>query len=242
MTHEEEIVWVDDPGKYDYVREGVTVHPTRRRPVIQPGRVVGYGVLRAGAPNCGHPGTFKRRVFWVRPHDRSEEPDGVYMGGLPAEAVDPRTVAAGVPGKTGRITMKNKELVFARETRGLSQAELAQRVGLSQSQISALENGREERAVSARSAVKLARELDLPLYVVGKNVINIPLDTGALRDRMGGDLDAIEAAGMDWERFVLLITGRGKITATEVEDLAEALDCRPEDIAPAYAELMKGVN
>ncbi|MFI9190476.1 DUF6009 family protein [Streptomyces californicus] len=42
---------------------------------------------------------FTRRVFWVKEHDRSEQPDGAYSSGAPSEAVDPRTVAPRVCGE-----------------------------------------------------------------------------------------------------------------------------------------------
>lgn len=38
------------------------------------------------------PGTFRRRVFWLLPHDRDTQPEGLYKTGAPAEAVDPRTL------------------------------------------------------------------------------------------------------------------------------------------------------
>lgn len=44
-------------------------------------------------------GTFRRRVFWLLPHDRGTAPDGLYASGAPAEAVDPITLAAGSRGR-----------------------------------------------------------------------------------------------------------------------------------------------
>jgi hypothetical protein len=47
--------------------------------------------------------TFRRRVFWLLPHDRGSAPGGLYATGTPAEAVDPRTLAPGGKGhKTAR--------------------------------------------------------------------------------------------------------------------------------------------
>ncbi|MFE4423129.1 DUF6009 family protein [Streptomyces sp. NPDC056817] len=37
--------------------------------------------------------TSLRGIFWVKEHDRSEQPNGVYKRSAPSEAVDPRTVA-----------------------------------------------------------------------------------------------------------------------------------------------------
>jgi hypothetical protein len=42
-------------------------------------------------------------VFWLLPHDRDTDPEGLYATGAPAEAVDPRTLAPGSKGcKTER--------------------------------------------------------------------------------------------------------------------------------------------
>ncbi|MFE2867253.1 DUF6009 family protein [Embleya sp. NPDC059259] len=101
VRDEDGIIWTEDIEALDYVREHVDMLTgTPRRPVAWrgPGRRVGYSVLRADAPRNGAPGRFTRRVFWVKEHDRSEQPDGVYKTGAPSEAVDPRTVAAGVFG------------------------------------------------------------------------------------------------------------------------------------------------
>ncbi|MEU5985057.1 DUF6009 family protein [Streptomyces sp. NPDC047434] len=104
IRHEDEIVWTEDVDSFDYVRETlVDGVGTRRRPVSwrgQVGRRVGYAVLKKDAPsNQDAPGMFARRVFWVKEHDRSEQPDGAYSSGAPTEAVDPRTVAPGVCGE-----------------------------------------------------------------------------------------------------------------------------------------------
>ncbi|AZM89012.1 transcription factor [Streptomyces sp. W1SF4] len=104
IGHEDDIVWTEDVESFDYVRETVVDNAgTRRRPVSwrgHAGRRVGYAVLKQDAPNSdGAPGMFSRRVFWVKEHDRSEQPDGVYSTGAPTEAVDPRTVAPGVWGE-----------------------------------------------------------------------------------------------------------------------------------------------
>ncbi|WP_330345169.1 DUF6009 family protein [Streptomyces longwoodensis] len=102
LEHEEEIVWTEDIEKFDYVRQSVAHSvKTRQRPVPWSGngRRVGYAVLRGNAPSGAVPGHFVRRVFWVKEHDRSEQPNGMYRRSAPAEAVDPRTVAPGVWGE-----------------------------------------------------------------------------------------------------------------------------------------------
>ncbi|MFC7353207.1 MULTISPECIES: DUF6009 family protein [Streptomyces] len=104
IKHEDEIVWTEDVSSFDYVRETlVDGVGTRRRPVSwrgQAGRRVGYALLKSNAPSDRDaPGMFTRRVFWVKEHDRSEQPDGAYSSGAPSEAVDPRTVAPRVCGE-----------------------------------------------------------------------------------------------------------------------------------------------
>ncbi|MFJ2610230.1 DUF6009 family protein [Streptomyces sp. NPDC087425] len=101
IQHEERIVWTEDMDGFDYVRETLTTEAgTRARPVPWhgAGRRVGYSTLKRDAPNNDSPGQFTRRIFWVKEHDRSERPDGVYKTATPSEGVDPRTVAPGVWG------------------------------------------------------------------------------------------------------------------------------------------------
>ena len=104
ITDEDAIVWVEDPERFDYVREWRIPTAQRRNPITAKrlgldGRVVGYTTLRRDAPNAGQNGLFYRRIFWVKPYDRSENPDDVYKTGTPAEGVDPRTLAPGVEGQ-----------------------------------------------------------------------------------------------------------------------------------------------
>ncbi|WP_326621301.1 DUF6009 family protein [Streptomyces anulatus] len=96
------MVWTEGVGTYDYVRQSVErSSSTRRRPVAWTGagRQVGCAVLRLTAPSGDAPGRFVRRVFWVKEHDRSEQPNGTYKTTAPSEAVDPRTVAPGIWGE-----------------------------------------------------------------------------------------------------------------------------------------------
>ncbi|MDH6707394.1 hypothetical protein P3T27_004131 [Kitasatospora sp. MAA19] len=60
--------------------------------------MVGYAILGPDARSSRASGTFRRRVFWLLPHDRDQDPEGLYSTGVPSEAVDPRTVAPGVKG------------------------------------------------------------------------------------------------------------------------------------------------
>ncbi|KJE20368.1 hypothetical protein FF36_05342 [Frankia torreyi] len=103
-TAEQAIVWTEDITRLPYVREvEYAFANTRQRPIRWPGpsRVVGYSTLHKTA-RSQTPGHFLRRVFLVQPHDRSEQPDGVYRTGCPSEGVDPLTVQPGVPGRRTR--------------------------------------------------------------------------------------------------------------------------------------------
>ncbi|MET8769145.1 DUF6009 family protein [Streptomyces sp. NPDC004658] len=105
ISHETDLVWLEDIGQLDYVRQSLDRLPTRRgKPAYhRDGRMVGYACLGTEAKPSRSSGTFRRRVFWLLPHDRDSEPEGLYAKGAPAEAVDPRTLAARVKGyKTER--------------------------------------------------------------------------------------------------------------------------------------------
>ena len=107
---EERIVWDEDVDVLDYVRETVALAGTRGRPVPWrgEGRRVGYAVLAPDAENNGSPGRFLRRVFFLKDYDRDSDPGGTYSHGAPSEAVDPRTVAPGVPGKLTEAAWGNR--------------------------------------------------------------------------------------------------------------------------------------
>ncbi|MFI5635650.1 DUF6009 family protein [Streptomyces sp. NPDC051664] len=105
LAHEADLVWLEDPAELDYVRQSLDRLPSRRgRPAYhRDGRMVGYAVLGEDARPSRASGTFRRRVFWLLPHDRDEQPEGLYATGAPSEAVDPRTIAPRVKGyKTQR--------------------------------------------------------------------------------------------------------------------------------------------
>ncbi|CAL9323913.1 DUF6009 family protein [Streptomyces sp. SudanB66_2053] len=105
ISHETELVWLEDLGELDYVRQSLDRLPTRRgKPAYyRDGRMVGYAILGPTAKASRASGTFRRRVFWLLPHDRDSQPEGLYAKSAPAEAVDPRTLGARVKGyKTER--------------------------------------------------------------------------------------------------------------------------------------------
>ncbi|MYV40983.1 transcription factor [Streptomyces sp. SID1328] len=105
IAHEQELVWLEDIDTLDYVRQSLDRLPTRRgRPAYhRDGRMVGYATLSPSARASRASGTFLRRVFWLLPHDRDQQPGGLYASAAPSEAVDPRTLGTGIKGyKTER--------------------------------------------------------------------------------------------------------------------------------------------
>lgn len=105
LTHETDLIWLEDIHDLDYVRQSLDRLPTRRGkpPYHRDGRMVGYALLGPDARSSRASGTFLRRVFWLLPHDRDGKPAGLYSSGAPSEAVDPRTIAPRVKGyKTQR--------------------------------------------------------------------------------------------------------------------------------------------
>lgn len=107
ISHETELVWLEDIEQLDYVRQSLDRLPTRRgKPAYhRDGRMVGYAILDSTAKASRSSGTFRRRVFWLLPHDRDTEPDGLYATGAPAEAIDPRTLE---PRDRGRKTERSE--------------------------------------------------------------------------------------------------------------------------------------
>ncbi|MCC9311957.1 DUF6009 family protein [Kitasatospora sp. RB6PN24] len=105
IAHEADLVWLESTDALEYVRQTLDRLPTRAgRPAYhRDGRMVGYAVLGTAAKASRASGTFLRRVFFLLPHDRDLEPDGLYASAAPSEAVDPRTLAPRVKGyKTER--------------------------------------------------------------------------------------------------------------------------------------------
>ncbi|MFJ2061240.1 DUF6009 family protein [Streptomyces sp. NPDC087908] len=105
LTHEDNVVWLEDPEELDYVRQALDKTPRRRgKPRYhRDGRMIGFVELSDAAEADPDSGLQKRRVFYLLPHDRDAEPDGLYRAGAPGEAVDPRTIQPGhVGSKTAR--------------------------------------------------------------------------------------------------------------------------------------------
>ncbi|MFJ6576992.1 DUF6009 family protein [Streptomyces sp. NPDC091368] len=103
-----ELVWLEGVFHFDYVRQSLGRLPTAdcRLPTRsgepayhRDGRMVGCAVLGTDATSSRASGAFRRRVFWLPPHDHDEEPDGLYAGSVPAGAVDPETFQPTVKGR-----------------------------------------------------------------------------------------------------------------------------------------------
>ncbi|MEV0693860.1 DUF6009 family protein [Streptomyces sp. NPDC050388] len=107
IRDENELVWLEDIEDLDYVRQSLDRLPTRcGKPAYhRDGRMIGYAQLGLRAKASRSSGTFRRRVFWLLPHDRDTDPGGLYATGAPAEAIDPRTLA---PGVKGHMTERSK--------------------------------------------------------------------------------------------------------------------------------------
>lgn len=107
LMHEDRLVWLEDISALDYVRQSLDRVARRRGrpPYHRPGRLVGYAELSNEAKASRASGSFVRRVFWLAPHDRDQQPDGTYAAAAPSEAVDPRTVA---PKETGDKTERSQ--------------------------------------------------------------------------------------------------------------------------------------
>ncbi|MFF2653545.1 DUF6009 family protein [Streptomyces sp. NPDC058045] len=105
IAHEHDVVWLEDPEALDYVRQALdkTKRRNNKPPYMRDGRMIGYARLDESAEPDPDSGLYKRRVFYLLPHDRDTEPHGVYREGAPGEAVDPRTIEPRKPGaKTTR--------------------------------------------------------------------------------------------------------------------------------------------
>ncbi|MFF9778118.1 DUF6009 family protein [Streptomyces sp. NPDC013978] len=105
LTDETDVVWLEDVNRLDYVRQALdkTKRRNTRPPYLRDGRMVGYALLDDRAQPDPDSGLYRRRVFFLLPHDRDSLPNGLYSEGAPGEAVDPRTIAPKEPGaKTPR--------------------------------------------------------------------------------------------------------------------------------------------
>jgi hypothetical protein len=107
LAEEARVVWLEDPEHLDYVRQALDkTHRRRNKPrYARDGRMIGYTELDETAHPDPDSGLYRRRVFFLLPHDRDTEPQGVYHQGAPGEAVDPRTIE---PRKVGEKTPRSQ--------------------------------------------------------------------------------------------------------------------------------------
>lgn len=106
------ITWLEDPTKYAYlrmVRYDMTFRFPEKRMAKEKaasgGRLVGYERGKRLSP-----GFFEFDIYYLAPHDRDMQPDGVYAGpqgfggGMPSEAVNPRELVVTNPYPTPEAT------------------------------------------------------------------------------------------------------------------------------------------
>ncbi|ALU98417.1 transcription factor [Streptomyces sp. MBT56] len=107
LVHEAKVVWLEDPEGLDYVRQALDKTPRRKNKprYARDGRMIGYIELGADAEADPDSGLYRRRVFFLLPHDRDSDPEGVYRQGAPGEAVDPRTIE---PNRVGEKTPRSQ--------------------------------------------------------------------------------------------------------------------------------------
>jgi hypothetical protein len=94
LVHESGVVWLENPATFDYVRQALDKTPRRagKPRYARDGRMVGYAELSPDAEANPDSGLFQRRTFFLLPHDRPNDPEGLYQTGAPGEAVDPSTI------------------------------------------------------------------------------------------------------------------------------------------------------
>jgi hypothetical protein len=107
LVHEADVVWLENPDTFDYVRQALdkTTRRVGKPRYARDGRMVGYTELNADAEASPDSGLFQRRTFFLLPHDRPNDPEGLYQTGAPGEAVDPRTIE---PRRVGEKTSRSQ--------------------------------------------------------------------------------------------------------------------------------------
>jgi hypothetical protein len=93
LKNELEIIWLENPDQFRYVREGVYQMSTRGRSPgkrIFGGKVVAYAKLKPDTKS-DYPGEFLRRFWFLQDNDPYPPAPNYY----PAEAADPKSIKAG---------------------------------------------------------------------------------------------------------------------------------------------------
>ncbi|WP_371749982.1 DUF6009 family protein [Streptomyces sp. NBC_01283] len=92
--------------RLDYLRQSLDRLPTRTgKPAHRERRMAGSAVPGPTAQASRAPGTFRRRVFWLLPHDRDSQPEGLYAIAAPGRSSgspSPHAVRQGVPDPRAR--------------------------------------------------------------------------------------------------------------------------------------------
>ena len=90
-----EIIWLEDPTKYQYLRETILSLrsprqiPLKRNLFSDQYKIVGYEIFTKHIP---HP-LYNRRIWWLKTYDRDADPAGVYRDDCPSEAVIPSSIS-----------------------------------------------------------------------------------------------------------------------------------------------------
>lgn len=105
MGEENEVIWLDDPARFVYVRCYTWFSELRddSPDEYESGRLIGYTTLKADAWPHGPEDTFAKRMFVLEPWDcdyqGSDKEDGPYSTSFyPNTAVDPLTIGPGIKG------------------------------------------------------------------------------------------------------------------------------------------------
>lgn len=99
-----EIVWLEDPLKYAYLRERVYMTTSPRKIALKTpiwndqAKIIGYEIINRKHEPAQD--VYNRRVWWLKTYDRDLDPEGVYKHMHPNEAVLPDSIAVGAVSKS----------------------------------------------------------------------------------------------------------------------------------------------
>lgn len=113
LSDEIEIVWLDNPNKYRYLREGWSCEktPAEFETRFSDRKVIGYSVHRSDGS-----GSYKRRYWYLMNNDPDLDDRGPYatesritLKSCPAEAVVPNLIRVGHPSPMYRDYLRRKK-------------------------------------------------------------------------------------------------------------------------------------